>query len=120
MPGFDRSGPQGEGPRTGRGFGLCGPWAADAEAGFRAFDRRPWGGGRGMQRGFRRGFCFFSRGGYAGGFRPNRAAGAGFADTAAAEMRAQAAELRRRLAAIEERLAGLGAKEERDPEGGES
>lgn len=25
MPGFDRTGPMGEGPRTGGGFGYCGP-----------------------------------------------------------------------------------------------
>jgi glutathione S-transferase len=70
-----------------------------------------------MQRGFRRGYCFFSRGGQAGGFRPRRAAGAVFAGPEAAAMRAEAAELRRRLAAIEERLAGKGAG---DPESAES
>jgi len=35
MPGFDRTGPQGQGPQTGKGYGPC---------------------GRG--RGFGRGFCF--------------------------------------------------------------
>jgi hypothetical protein len=43
MPGFDRTGPMGMGPRTGRGFGPCGlglGW------------RRRFGAGRGMGRYF--------------------------------------------------------------------
>ncbi len=47
MPRFDRTGPRGEGPLTGRGFGPCGYG-----------DRR--GFGRGFERGFeRRQFCPF-------------------------------------------------------------
>jgi hypothetical protein len=47
MPGGDRTGPMGEGSRTGRGAGFCGGWR---EPGFttapggRGF-RRGWGGG---------------------------------------------------------------------------
>lgn len=41
MPGFDRTGPRGAGPRTGWGRGPCG--------GGRAFG---WGFGRGFGRGF--------------------------------------------------------------------
>lgn len=68
MPGFDRTGPWGEGPRTGWGRGRCAPSPAEADPGeFR----------RGLQRGFRRGFCFFGRGGR--GYRwfvPQNSAGA--------------------------------------------
>jgi hypothetical protein len=48
MPGFDRTGPFGGGPRTGRGMGHCGrgryldyPGSGVGRGG------RPWGGGRG-------------------------------------------------------------------------
>jgi hypothetical protein len=55
MPGFDRTGPRGEGPMTGRGLGPCGR-------------------GRGFRRGFGRGAGFgrgFSRGrGYAYDYAP--------------------------------------------------
>ena len=55
MPGFDKTGPTGQGARTGGGFGLCtGAVAADdLVAGnygeLRGAGRggRPWGGGRG-------------------------------------------------------------------------
>ena len=48
MPARDRTGPWGEGPRTGRGLGLCNPRSA-------AYGPRfSWGFGRG--RGFGRGF----------------------------------------------------------------
>jgi len=50
MPRFDRTGPWGEGPMTGGGFGYCNPASGDY--------RRPWasgpwasGSGRGMGRG---------------------------------------------------------------------
>ncbi|NIV97652.1 hypothetical protein GWN26_00245, partial [Candidatus Saccharibacteria bacterium] len=44
MPRFDGTGPQGQGPMTGRGMGRC----ADAQ-------RPGWGQGRGMGRGAGRG-----------------------------------------------------------------
>ena len=43
MPGFDGTGPMGEGPLTGRGLGRCGP----------GFARRGRGAGRGYGRSFR-------------------------------------------------------------------
>jgi len=66
MPGFDRKGPAGEGPRTGRGLGKCGPAPGsdkdDQPAAEEKLDDRrgmgmAWrrGGGRGMGRGFGRG-----------------------------------------------------------------
>ena len=52
MPGFDRTGPWGEGPMTGGARGYCNPaWTG----GYRSQTFGPgWGRGRG--RGFRRGF----------------------------------------------------------------
>lgn len=49
MPGFDRTGPRGEGPMTGRGLGPCGRG--------RGF-RRGFGRGFGRGRGFRRGYAY--------------------------------------------------------------
>jgi hypothetical protein len=65
MPGFDATGPAGEGPRTGRGLGRCGPGEPDPRDSARGAPqdakrlgmawRRGWGGGRGRGRGFGRG-----------------------------------------------------------------
>ena len=68
MPGYDRTGPRGEGPMTGRGRGYCGP---GRESNYMSFMPRgagrgfpPWGGGRGRVfgggrgRGFGRGYGF--------------------------------------------------------------
>jgi hypothetical protein len=60
MPGLDRTGPNGEGPRTGRGLGKCNPGSnesADSEdnsiRGFGGgrFRRGPGGAGRDWGRG---------------------------------------------------------------------
>jgi len=64
MPGFDRTGPLGAGPRTGRGLGFCagGPYPP-AYGGARYGAGRggiPWGGGRGRAWGGGRGW--FGRG----------------------------------------------------------
>ncbi len=48
MPGFDRTGPMGQGSRTGRGMGYCPPGPIVMEAPAR---------GRGFGGGFRRGRC---------------------------------------------------------------
>lgn len=59
MPGMDGTGPNGNGPMTGRGMGLCG---GNARGGFAGFAGR---GGRGCGNGFGR-----RRGaGFGGGFR---------------------------------------------------
>lgn len=48
MPGFDRTGPFGEGPMTGGGMGRCGRGRHWQGAGFgRGRGGRPFGGGRG-------------------------------------------------------------------------
>jgi hypothetical protein len=72
MPGFDGSGPRGQGPMTGRGMGYCNPadatqtGAADPRAGYAPAQQRPvygnapvYGVGRGgMPRGGGMGRCF--------------------------------------------------------------
>lgn len=76
MPGFDRTGPMGMGPRTGGGFGLCGPGPVVGRgAGYRgAFfgagrGGYPYGGGRGrVWGGGRRGF--FNAPYYPGNYTP--------------------------------------------------
>ena len=50
MPGFDGTGPMGQGPMTGGGFGDCG-------AGYRARTMGGFGRGRGAGRGFRAGIA---------------------------------------------------------------
>ena len=58
MPGYDRTGPVGAGPRTGRGLGDCGGSAGRTTGPEEPYEdrrdgwfRRPWGGGRGRGRG---------------------------------------------------------------------
>lgn len=78
MPGFDRTGPLGMGPMTGRGLGLCGPRAGRGALGAYGYPLRgagrgfaPWGGGRGRVWGGGRG-AGFSGGGRRGGFGAGR------------------------------------------------
>ena len=66
MPGFDGTGPMGLGPRTGGGFGFCGPGAGPAPGGYAAGvvygvgrGGIPWGGGRGRAFGGRSGIRSF-------------------------------------------------------------
>lgn len=61
MPGFDRTGPRGEGPRTGRNMGKCGP-APERKSSRTSNDEREtgdhppgWGFFRGLGRGPGRG-----------------------------------------------------------------
>lgn len=46
MPGFDGTGPRGQGPRTGGGFGYCPPWGGYG----RSYSGYGRGGGRGRGR----------------------------------------------------------------------
>ena len=78
MPGFDRTGPQGQGPMTGRRMGRCNPETQPKDSDTPAnnaeeFKDKGWfgygrgfGRGRGMGRGFRHGFGGrgFGRGGW--------------------------------------------------------
>ena len=58
MPGGDRTGPLGEGPMTGKGFGYCGGLDAPGYGYMRPFFGRGFGFGRGRGRGMRRGMGF--------------------------------------------------------------
>ncbi len=53
MPGYDRTGPRGEGSMTGRGMGYCGTGRGFRRPGFRRFGA---GAGYGYGRGYRRAY----------------------------------------------------------------
>ena len=111
MPGFDRTGPMGEGPMTGGARGLCNP----ATAGTIPFYASRYGYGRGL--GLRRGF----RGGFGPGRGWSRGYGRGYGwmpppyypvspvdATGEVDMlKAQAESLKNSLAAINERITAL-------------
>ena len=65
MPGGDRTGPIGMGPRTGRGAGFCAGYGTPGYANAPGFGRGRGGRGRGG-----RGFGFRGRGGPGGGYGP--------------------------------------------------
>lgn len=69
MPGFDKTGPEGQGPMTGRGLGRCNPDNKLNEEDDIRFGRG-WGRGRGPGRG--RGFGGGFGGGYGRGFGGGR------------------------------------------------
>ena len=72
MPGGDRTGPMGAGPRTGRAAGYCAGYGMPGYAnpyGGVGYGR-DWAGGRGWGRGFRRGFGGMRRGAGGYGFEP--------------------------------------------------
>ena len=71
MPGGDRTGPMGQGPLTGRGFGNCLAYGIPAIAGAVAafgFGRRRGWFGRGFGRGMARGFGLGRGLGFAGDY----------------------------------------------------
>jgi hypothetical protein len=109
MPGYDRTGPWGQGPRTGGGFGSCSAPAQAAEADARSYGRGFGRGGRGLQRGFRRGFCFFGRGRGGSGYGARWVSETTPSNLAKPGLEAEADGLRRRLDAIEQRLASMEA-----------
>ena len=88
MPGYDRTGPMGQGPMTGGGFGRCTNYAG-----------APMGRGRGVSYGWGR------RGGRGRG--PGRwpvAAGPDYGGYPPQTLEERAADLRRELAEIESRM----------------
>jgi hypothetical protein len=94
MPGFDRTGPTGAGPMTGRGLGRCGSGAIQGTS-----------FGYGMGRGGR-GRCLVGRGlgwgrGFVGGYVP------GASPDEAQALRAELAQAREELAALKSRLDAL-------------
>jgi hypothetical protein len=105
MPGFDRTGPMGAGPGSGRGLGPCG---AGRRRGFdRGFYRGAWGRGRG------RGFGVRPRWGLGprqfGPFGPRGISASGSPPDELAALREKAAYLRSELEAVHKRLDELEA-----------
>jgi hypothetical protein len=123
MPGGDRTGPQGMGPRTGRAAGWCsgfpGPGWANPTPGRGA----GWGYGRGRGLGFRRGWGRGFRGGFGGWAAPYAPAygyAASYPETAAEEieeLRAQAKHLESTLEGIRQRIEQLEASGPSEVEG---
>jgi hypothetical protein len=105
MPGFDRTGPLGGGPRTGRGRGLCGTDANSPRFSWSGLLRGigrgglPWGGGRGR--------CI-GGGGWWQRFRWVSAPNAG---DEAETLKAEIAALKEALSAMEGRLSQLNKKD---------
>ena len=107
MPGFDRTGPGGQGPMTGGGFGLCGS-GSRAGAGFGSGNR----GGFGLGQRFRRGFAAGGRGRgfgryYSAPYTPAPMEGPFYGAEGPGPQEADIAGLSDALAAIERRLARL-------------
>jgi hypothetical protein len=127
MPGFDRTGPMGMGPRTGGGFGLCRPGrtrtAIPEDLRSEGYAPRgagrgfaPWGGGRGRVWGGGRG-GYGGRGGWGGyGARQWGLAPVYASPTPGDEvvhLRALLSELERDMEAVRERIKDLEAQHEK-------
>lgn len=106
MPGFNGTGPMGEGPMTGGGRGYC----TGADSGFQPNYGRQGSGrgqGAGRGRGYRRGFRRV--GGYPAGNAPqyntpdnmNRADELGMLRTQAAEMKSTLDNIQKRMAELD-------------------
>lgn len=121
MPGWDQTGPRGQGPRTGRGLGICPPADVPGDVAPVYGAGRgglPWGGGRGR--------CFGGGRGMGRGWRgrfwqqpvvPSVQAGSGAPPSTAspeqerAALKAQADRLEGMLNDIRSRLAEIDAPE---------
>ena len=80
MPRFDRTGPNGQGPMTGRGLGNCNPDAIRAQDQDKPIDNdlsRPYPRFSGWARGFGFGRGMRFGGGFGRGFRSGRGRGNG-------------------------------------------
>jgi hypothetical protein len=118
MPGFDGTGPRGQGPRTGGGFGFCAPGSRPAPEGYPTGvvygvgrGGIPWGGGRG--RAFGGGRRAWGRGGFAYAVPQYRAAAPYSAPDPADEksfLENELAYLEQQMAAVKNRLAELGTE----------
>jgi hypothetical protein len=111
MPGFDRTGPMGQGPRTGGGFGYCG-----SGAGVGSFGGLRYGGGFGRGRrnwraygggfGYGRGPRFWGAGYYPAVYPPvSRIEESDY-------LMDQIAQLKADIQAMEDRLAALDSDKE--------
>ena len=105
MPRGDRSGPSGEGPKTGRGMGYC---TGNDHPGFmNAISNRGRGYGRGFQGGpgYGRGAGFGFRGGY-GSYKPGNISDVSEKTLVENEIRI----LKDQLSALEDRLSNAEKK----------
>jgi hypothetical protein len=108
MPGFDRSGPIGQGSQTGRGMGKCNPDVTSTEQ-FYGFGR-----GMGCRRGFAAGCGGTGRGWGRGANYLGPVAGNSRPVAPASEqetLKTQADQLQQALAAIQQRLDALEKRE---------
>jgi len=98
MPGFDGTGPFGQGPGTGGGRGLC-SISTDPNLRGRGAGRGniPWGGGRGRV--------------FGGGRGRNRFSGASWQNEELTVLQNLAAELEQRLAAVKKRMDTLSGQQ---------
>jgi Family of unknown function (DUF5320) len=106
MPGFNRTGPMGAGPGTGRGLGPCGAGRRRGGGQFwgQGFGRGGWGSGQGwFGRGGRGGFGPMAFGPFAYG----GAAGPVASPDEAQALREEEAHLKNELEAIQTRFAEL-------------
>ncbi|MBN2392478.1 MAG: DUF5320 domain-containing protein [Anaerolineae bacterium] len=97
MPGGDRTGPQGQGPRTGRGLGDCAP-TDQPRLGF------GFGFGLGRRRGWRNWACATGQPGW---LRFGRWGGVPSPGDESAMLKAQADQLQAQLDAVQQRLSEL-------------
>ncbi len=117
MPGGDRTGPRGAGPRTGRAAGLCAgfpvPGYLNPGWGGARWGAGPLGGyfGGGWGLGWRAGWGMGRGIGWAVRRGPGRAFGRGFGVDEGVSLKEEAEALRERLGAIEARLEELAGQE---------
>lgn len=109
MPGLNGTGPMGEGPATGGGFGTCAGRTATANLNSRGMGRGAGrrGGGRGLQLGFRGGAEFSSPGRGRGLFCRRRFGGPADPTVDRPSLETEAAALKSRLEILERHIAGL-------------
>ena len=118
MPGYDRTGPVGAGPKTGGARGLCNSAAVGTIPAF-AGGRRGYGRGLALRRGFRGGFDPGMGRGFGRGYRwYPPALGSSYPAEAASEMdmlKADADYLQKSLDAINQRIDELSVKPAKAP-----
>jgi len=121
MPGFDRTGPMGAGPKTGRGLGYCTPGGGSTYGAFGVGrGGLPWGGGRGRAWGGGRGKWFDSgRGSYPPSIYPMQYGGSYIPHSPSDEakfLKDQLEGLREEMKATENRIKEIESEEKKKDE----
>ncbi len=119
MPGLNGTGPMGEGPATGGGFGTCAGRTAAATLNRRGMGRGVGrrAGGRGLQLGFRGGADFGGPGRGRGFFCRRRFGGPADPTADRDSLGTESAALNARLEMLERRIAGLETPESEPRDG---